>query len=131
MQPPPKNLWNGLPRRYVVDYVHSDQHNSINVSLGGLNMDRPLGVWLNDTEAHKNYSVRVTMCTGAGCRGNFSQPCFIDAVTEDSNNEGWSKLLKCTLTDFGNGGGSREMGLLTPPLPKELMLAGARVMDCF
>ena len=112
MQPPPKSSWNGMPRRYVVDYVHRDQHNSVNVSLGGLNMDRPLGVWLNDTEAHKNYSVRVTMCTGAGCREKFSQPCFIHAVTEDANNEGWSKLLERALTDFVNDVGNDNEYLL-------------------
>ena len=78
-----------MPRKFLVYY---DNHSIVvNTSLDAL-YDRSATpeIVLTNLDPHKNYSVMVAMCTGAGCR-NFSNPCLIPVMftNNDSSVEGW------------------------------------------
>ena len=82
-QIPPKETWNGIPKRVALQY--GNHQKIINVSheeLVHLNRSLEIEIHVNGLDVHSNYSVTAAFCTVGGC-GNYSSPCFMYAGSED------------------------------------------------
>ena len=96
VQVPPIDTWNGKPRNFLVHY--GEHKEVVNTSLDDLrralsNSSATPKTVLKNLDPHSNYTVRVAMSTEGGY-GEFSKPCFIQAIPEeDSNTKGWHLLL--------------------------------------